>query len=105
MKQLVHEHEFINDLISDDYASFTREGAKELYEHLTDWEDMTGEVYDFDRVAIRCEWSEYESLEKCLEQYDFNSLNTFDELCDHTTVLKVHDYTGKDTGRIIIANF
>ena len=105
MKQLVYEHEFINDLISDDYASFTREGAKELYEHLTDWEDMTGEVYDFDRVAIRCEWSEYESLEKCLEQYDFNSLNTFDELCDHTTVLKVHDYTGKDTGRIIIANF
>ena len=63
MKQLVYEHEFINDLISDDYASFTREGAKELYEHLTDWEEDTGEVYDFDRVAIRCEWSEYDSLE------------------------------------------
>ena len=103
MKQLVYEHEFINDLISDDYASFTREGAKELYEHLTDWEDMTGEVFDFDRVAIRCEWSEYESLEKCLEQFD--NINTFDELCDHTTVLNIHDCTGKDTGRIMIADF
>ena len=103
MKQLVYEHEFINDLISDDYASFTREGAKELYEHLTDWEDMTGEVFDFDRVAIRCEWSEYESLEKCLEQYD--DINTFDELSDQTTVLKIHDYAGKDTGRIMIADF
>ena len=103
MKQLVYEHEFINALVSDDYASFTREGAKELYEHLTDWEDMTGEVFDFDRVAIRCEWSEYESLEKCLEQYD--DIKTFGELCDHTTVLNIHDYAGKDTGRIMIADF
>lgn len=103
MKQLVYEHEFINDLISDDYASFSREGAKELYEHLTDWEEDLGEVYDFDRVAIRCEWSEYESLEKCLENYD--GINTLDELCDHTTVLNIHDYMGKDTGRIIIADF
>ena len=103
MKQLVYENEFINDLISDDYASFSREGAKELYEHLTDWEEDTGEVYDFDRVAIRCEWSEYDSLEKCLEEYD--TIYSFDALCDHTTVLKIHDYTGKDTGRIIIANF
>tara|TARA_R100000353_G_scaffold2812_2_gene4225 strand:- start:141 stop:452 length:312 start_codon:yes stop_codon:yes gene_type:complete len=103
MKKLVYEHEFINDLLSDDYASFSLEAAKELYEYLTDWEEDTGEVYDFDIVAIRCEWSEHESLEKCLEQYD--DINTIEELCDHTTVLKIHDCTGKDTGRIMIADF
>tara|TARA_Y100000004_G_scaffold7247_1_gene8160 strand:+ start:755 stop:1066 length:312 start_codon:yes stop_codon:yes gene_type:complete len=103
MKQYVHEHEFINALVSDDYASFTYNGARELFQHLELLEEDLGEVFDFDKVAIRCEWSEYESLEKCLEQYD--DINTFDELCDQTTVLNIHDYAGKDTGRIIIADF
>ena len=103
MKKLVYEYEFVDALVSDEYASFSREGAKELYEHLTDWEEDTGEVYNFDSVAIRCEWSEYESLEKCLENYD--NIKTFNELCDHTTVLRVHDYNGKDTGKILIEDF
>ena len=103
MKKLVHEDEFINDLVSDNYANFTYDGARELYEHLTDWENMTGETYDFDKVAIRCEWSEYKNLEKCLEQYD--NVNTLDELCDRTTVLNIHDCSGNDTGRIMIVDF
>lgn len=103
MKQLVFEDDFINALVSDEFATFTRHGARELFQHLELLEEECGEVFDFDRVAIRCEWSEHESLEKCLEQFD--NIKTFDELCDHTTVLNIHDCTGKDTGRIIIAEF
>ena len=103
MKQLVFEDDFINALVSDEFASFTRNGARELFQHLELLEEDLGEVFDFDRVAIRCEWSEYDSLEKCLENYD--NIKTFDELCDHTSVLNIHDCTGKDTGRIMIADF
>ena len=100
MKKLVYEYEFVDALVSDEYASFSRQGAIALYHYLF---DNMGEDYLFDSVAIRCEWSEHESLEKCLEQFD--DINTFDELCDHTTVLNIHDCTGKDTGRIMIADF
>tara|TARA_R110002020_G_scaffold22756_1_gene76517 strand:- start:291 stop:581 length:291 start_codon:yes stop_codon:yes gene_type:complete len=96
MIKQVYEYEFIDSLTKDEYASFTYNGASALYEYLTDLEyDMDQEI-EFDRVAIRCDYSEYKTLDEILNQYD--NINTLDDLMDHTTVIEF------DNG-FIIQNF
>lgn len=47
------------DLIDDENASWTRLGAYALAEYLDELSDDIGEPIEWDRVAIRCEYSEY----------------------------------------------
>ena len=82
----VHEYEFIGTLVADEYASFTYNGASALYEYLRDLEEDIGQEIQFDRVAIRCDYSEYKTLDEILNQYD--NINTLDELRDNTTVIE-----------------
>jgi len=95
MIRQVIESEFIDTLTRDEYASFTYNGASALYEYLTDLEEDIGQI-EFDHVAIRCDYSEYDTLDEILNQYD--NINTLDELRDHTTVIEF------DNG-FIIQNF
>ena len=86
MIKQVHEYEFIDSLTKDEYANFSYNGASALYDYLTDLEyDMDQEI-EFDRVAIRCDYSEYKTLDKILNQYD--NINNLDELRDNTTVIE-----------------
>jgi len=96
MIQQVYKGDFIDSLTSDEYASFTYSGASALYDYLTDLEEDIGEDIQFDRIAIRCDYSEYKTLDEILNQYD--NINTLDELRDHTTVIEF------DNG-FIIRNF
>ena len=96
MIKQVYESEFIDKLTNDEYASFTYYGASALYDYLTDLEEDIGEEIQFDRVAIRCDYSEYKTLDEILNQYD--NINNLDELRDHTTVIEF------DNG-FIIQNF
>lgn len=95
MKKLVYEYEFVDALVSDEYASFSRQGAIALYHYLF---DNMGEDYLFDSVAIRCEWSEYENLKECLDNYD--DIDTLEDLVEHTAVVPI-----PNTDKLIIADF
>jgi len=95
MKKLVYEYEFVDALVSDEYASFSRQGAIALYHYLF---DNMGEDYLFDPVAIRCEWSEYENLKECLDNYD--DIDTLEDLVEHTAVVPI-----PNTDKLIIADF
>ena len=95
MKKLVYEYEFVDALVSDEYASFSRQGAIALYHYLFDNMD---EEYLFDPVAIRCEWSEYENLKECLDNYD--DIDTLEDLVEHTAVVPI-----PNTDKLIIADF
>jgi len=53
----------------DQYARWSRSGAFALVEHLEQIEEDCGTEIEFDFVAIRCDYSEYESaLQAALEQ-------------------------------------
>lgn len=86
MIQQIYESEFINTLANDEYSSFTYNGASALYEYLTDLEDDLDQQIEFDQVAIRCDYSEYKTLDEILNQYD--NINTLDDLRDNTTVIE-----------------
>ena len=56
-------------LKQDEYASWTYTGARALVEHLEQLEDETGTEIDFCPVAIRCDFSEWDSLQSWAEDY------------------------------------
>ena len=81
--------------------NFSYEGRKALFEYLEDLEDDIGDRIQFDPIALCCEYSEYESIEKLNEVYSFlNFPCDLEALRDHTTVIEI-----PDCKRIIIQDF
>lgn len=72
MKTTLSTTEAAEILIADTYARWSRSGAFALVEYLEDLEESTGEEIEFDRVAIRCDFSEYSSLKEWAEDYFWN---------------------------------
>lgn len=98
MKQTIRENEFVHAIVSDDYNDISYDGAIALFEYLEELEDSTGEEIEFDSVAIRCEWAEYNNLEAVLSDYD--NIKTLEDLQDNTTVILI-----EDSDRLIIQQF
>ena len=81
--------------------NFSYEARKALFDYLEDLEDDTGDKIEFDPIALCCEYSEYESIEKLNEEYSFlNCPCDLEALRDHTTVIEI-----PDCKRIIIQDF
>jgi len=99
MIKTINESEFIDSLLKDDYPSWSYNGACALFEYLTDLEEDTGEQIEFDRIALRCDFSEYDNLEDILSQYD--GIDTLEDLQDNTTVIEVEHCNQRPTGYII----
>lgn len=108
MHQNISTDEAIKLLKEDDNVDWSWSGAEALVEYLEDLEDSLGESIAFDRVAIRCEYSEYSSALEAAEHYGFISEDDEDEddvessaityLEDRTTVIKFE-------GGVIIQQF
>jgi len=84
---------------------FSYEGAKALAEYLEQWEEDENIPQEFDQVAIRCNWSEYETAKEALEAYQPDSAyeeqqECIDELSQFTFVIEI-----PESDRIIIENF
>jgi hypothetical protein len=55
--------------MADDNAAWSMAGAFALVEHLEQYEEDCGAEIEFDRVALRCEYSEYESWQEWARCY------------------------------------
>jgi len=69
MKQTMTTNEVAAALRADDNANWSYAGALALAEYLEEMEEGTGSELEFDRVAIRCDFSEYEGLRQWAEDY------------------------------------
>ena len=72
------------------YSQMSRGGAFALAEYLEEYEESTGEELALDPVAIRCEFSEYESAIEAAAQYtsEFTTAEAaLEYLEDHTSVI------------------
>ena len=63
--------EAIKLLKDDDHGNWSWSGAKALIEYLEDLEDSLDTPIKFDRIAFRCDYSEYGSALEAAEHYDF----------------------------------
>jgi hypothetical protein len=92
-------------LANDEYSSFSRLGAYALVDYLEQMEEDTGEEIEFDSVAIRCDFAEYDSLTDWAEDY-FSGDNWRDNVkCDYeedddTLDEKIREYI-QDRGQLI----
>ncbi len=93
-------HDIANDLLSDDNAIWTRGAAYGIAEYLQQLSDGIGETIEFDRVAIRCDYSEYtfESIQSAYSNCcDFEGCESTDDviaaLADYTSVVWHDDET------------
>ena len=69
MKTTLTTSQAAHELIDDKNANWSRAGAFALVEYLEQLEEDTGETIEFDAVALRCDFSEYASLEDFREEY------------------------------------
>lgn len=76
--------ECVSILLEDEYADWSREGAEYLVEML---EEMGTDI-KFDRVALRCDWSEMTEKEimSSYSRYDESFDVVIGDLRDRTTV-------------------
>ena len=87
------------DVFYKDLASnFSLEGARALFDYLEMFEDATGETIEHDPIGLKCAYTEYNSLEECLEQYD--CADSLQELENYTTII---DSENSDV--VVIRNF
>jgi hypothetical protein len=69
MKETLTTSEIAHKLRQDENAGWSYDGALALAEYLEELETDTGQEMEFDRVAIRCDFSEYEGLRQWAEDY------------------------------------
>jgi hypothetical protein len=69
-----------------------------LFEYFEQYEQDTGEQMEFDPVAIRCDFDEYENLQEIKENYQ--DIETLEDLQNHTTVIEI-----PNSDRLIIQAF
>lgn len=79
MKQTLTTSEAVDLLMADDNAAWTYAGARALVEYLEQEEQDSGTETEFDRVAIRCDFSECASAIEAAEQYDYEQDPDLDE--------------------------
>ena len=101
MKTKMTTYECAKALTHDEYANWTRSGAFALVEYLEQMEEDCGTSIEFDPVALRCEFTEYESAIDAAAQYtsEFTTeAAALEYLQDHTTVVEFD-------GGVIIQDF
>ena len=81
MKKTLTQYDIAHELLQDGGAAWTRAGAFALAEHLQEYEDSVSEEMEIDVVAIRCDFSEYVSLEEWAESYGLED-DSLDDYCE-----------------------
>lgn len=97
MKATLSTSQATDLLKADTNAAWSRSGARALVEHLEQLEEDCGTEIEFDAVAIRCDYAEYDNaLEAAVEQgfkpeededEDAAEASALDWLCDRTEVI------------------
>ena len=80
MKTTLNTSDIARALHRDDNAAWSWNGAKALAEYLEEYEQSTGEEMELDVCAIRCDFSEYESLESWAGDYFKNQADAVGKL-------------------------
>lgn len=72
MKQTITKQHFIDTCRSwpDREQRFSYEGLDALYDYLENYEEETGTETEFDYIALCCDYTEYDSPQEAVAQYE-----------------------------------
>ena len=97
MKDTVTQSTFTDAMTQKGYG-FSYEGSIALFDYLTEYEEDSEHELEFDPIAFRCEFSEYENLKEIQKSY--NDIQDIEDLERNTTVIQI-----PDSEKIIIRNY
>ena len=103
MKTTLTTSEAANILFKDSNANWSYAGARALAEYLEEYEESTGEELEFDYVAIRCDFSEWDSLQEWAGDYfsgDWREEVGAEDCEDDNTDARIREYI-QDHGQLI----
>ena len=103
MKTTLSTSEAADILFNDKNANWSYSGARALAEYLEEYEESTGEEMEFDYVAIRCDFSEWDSLQEWAADYfsgDWREEVGVEDCEDEETDDKIREYI-QDHGQLI----
>ena len=90
MKTTLNTYDIANALSNDELAGFSYAGSFALAEYLEDYEESTGEELELDVIALRCEFTEFESVEDWAD-FHFSEDHYCELLEDAKTMDEAHD--------------
>ena len=100
MKKTISTNDFIQEFKNYGRGEqFSREGLITLFDYLEELEESTGIEIELDIIAICCDYTEYKSLEDFKNDYDYEDIETIEDIENYTTVIKINDTS------FIIQNF
>jgi hypothetical protein len=70
IKETLNHYRFTDVLMSDEYASWTHGATKALFDYYEQLSEDIDDDIELDRVAIRCEWTEYDTCVEALRDHD-----------------------------------
>lgn len=103
MKTTLSTEQAANMLIADPCCQWSHGAARALVEYLEELEDDLGETFEFDAVAIRCDWTEYNSALEAAEDFgafdhlDGDEQAEYDSLTDEEKEAKSLDWLRDET--------
>ena len=110
MKQTLTTHQIADALHSDKNAGWSWAGALALANYLEELEEGTSEEMELDVVAIRCDFSEHETLQAWALDYfgdECCALESLPDLEDETISEYINDHGTliEFDGGIIVSSF
>lgn len=95
------KYQKISELLEDEFANWTYEGAACLIEMQEELEEDQGELIEFDRRGLRREFTEYSSIEEAAADYNIpEDVDALDCINNQTWVNEFKTATG-GTGLIL----
>ena len=93
MKKTLGNSEAVRLLMNDECARWSREAAQAIVDHIEEIEESTEQEIEFDPVAIRCDFSEFESATEAASEYgwQFDGDDGEDDL-EHRKVCSALDF-------------
>ena len=101
----LNTYQIADALKNDTCARWSYAGANALAEYLEEYEESTGEELELDTCAIRCDFSEWDSLQEWAGDYfgtdaDWRSIIGCENCEDEETDDKIREYI-QDHGQLI----
>lgn len=80
-------NQIADELKADTYAAWSYDGAMALAEYMEEYAENTGQPMELDTVALRCEFSEYATLDDFKSERD-GDFESWDDVAEETLVIE-----------------
>ena len=72
--------------------NFSRVGLRALFDYFEEFEEDTGQEWEFDGIALCCDFTEYEDLDEFKSNYtceEYQDIKDWEGINDYTIVIPV----------------